>query len=230
MPGQKRYPSQLTTTRLGSHFKAATSEPPETSRPRKNKHPLQVKAVKQWAHMRTKQKPQQQHIVLHFILGIYGSVVFSVFCHLCVKYLEGRNQCNGPPNLDAPSCSSQGLNGQCQILHSWLQRSEKGNVFAIYLQVPWNRLLQQGFPNLFLWHLFQNLFTISKTYHRKTTTNWSRIRIPEISGIWSIRRPWGPSFTVCFCCLIWSARSPDAAAAEAWLAVNLEPFYSSENQ
>lgn len=99
MPGQKRYPSQLTTTRLGSHFKAATSEPPETSRPRKNKHPLQVKAVKQWAHMRTKQKPQQQHIVLHFILGIYGSVVFSVFCHLCVKYLEGRNQCNGPPNF-----------------------------------------------------------------------------------------------------------------------------------
>lgn len=159
MPGQKRYPSQLTTTRLGSHFKAATSEPPETSRPRKNKHPLQVKAVKQWAHMRTKQKPQQQHIVLHFILGIYGSVVFSVFCHLCVKYLEGRNPLQWSPEfLDAPSCSSQGLNGQCQILHSWLQRSEKGNVFAIYLQVPWNRLLQQGFPNLFLWHLFQNLF------------------------------------------------------------------------
>ena len=64
---------------------------------------------------------------------------YCLFCLLPpVRQIVGRKEpiAMVPRILDAPSCSSQGLNGQCQILHWWLQRSEKGNVFAIYFQVP----------------------------------------------------------------------------------------------
>ena len=92
------------------------------------------KAVKQSAHMRTKQTTATATYSFTFHpWDLWQCCLFCLLPPVC--QIVGRKEPLqwSPEFLDAPSCSSQGLNGQCQILH-W--RSEKGNVFARYFQVP----------------------------------------------------------------------------------------------